>query len=71
MGFFPPGKLVCAGQSSLAVEVLIDGDQEGHDALGVWDLDGNHVINIQHLWDPCLPVMREREMYGCFTSHYI
>ena len=39
-----------------AVEVLVDGDQERHDALCVWGLDGYHVIHIQHLRDACFPV---------------
>jgi hypothetical protein len=34
-----------------AIKVLIDGYQEGHDALCVRDLDGDHIIYIQHLWD--------------------
>ena len=32
--------------ASLAVEVLVDGDKEGHDTLGIRDLDRNHVVNI-------------------------
>lgn len=45
--------LVC---ECLAIEVLIDGDEESHDTLGIWDLDGQHVCHIQHLRNTLLSV---------------
>lgn len=58
------------GRRELIIEMTVDGDEEGHDASCVWDRDGYHIVDVQHLWDTCLSVcgeegrgktMRERE----------
>lgn len=40
---------------SSAVEVLVDCDKERHDALGVWDLHGEHVVNVKHARNTGIP----------------
>ena len=40
---------------SSAVEVLVDCDKECHDALGVRDLHGDHVVNVKHARNTSIP----------------
>lgn len=46
------------------VEVLVDGDEVGHDTLCIWDSDAKEVICIQHFRNACFPGRGEWEGEG-------
>ena len=46
---------------SSAIEVLVDWNKEGHNALGVWDPHCDHVIHVKHARNTSIPNGNERK----------
>ena len=53
------------------IEELINGDEVGHDTLGVWDWYGDEVFNVQHCRYTNFPVNDKRTFTKYVISKYL
>ena len=51
------------------IEELINGDEVGHDTLGVWDWYGDEVFNVQHCRYTNFPVMTREPSLNVISKY--